>query len=553
MSADDTQKGPDLSRAQAAHAGHGLRRVPHIALFFLFWAVLAVLLLMRITERPLFSEEIPAAQAMAQSPKAAIEASARDGRLPLFYWLCSWAGLAQRRFGLPAISPRLLSAFFAWLAFLPAYRLMRSASHLNVYGHLFCALFVASPFWIEMGRIACPYSLLGLLALVSTSFLFSLFKAPRFPLWLGYLIAAALTLYADWMAVAVFVAHGLTAPMAASVRSDRFGWRHAFGLAVAWLVAAAAFAPWLLLGAGRLVEAPWLLMGRYAPLDMLQYAGFSAGYTLYMFLFGDSMAPWNALRAALLSLPALVAACYGVERAFRSHNRPLRRALAFGVIGFAVSVAVLSVLSIRPHPFFVPPRLAFLFPFGCVALAYGFGAMNKVVSFPLVAVLLASNSWSLINGSLQREYTNWAYVTPINQILGAIAWRSAPDSLLIIDTYNLKQVDYYYRGDLPRLRLQEDLDSAEDFAERFKPYQRALFVHGRRDRSADQRIDRVNQSLEEQFQRRETQVLLAEDPAVSEIKGYLCGAPVDPAKIVLDVYEREKDGRLNVEYTSRHK
>jgi len=270
-------------------------------------------------------------------------------------------------------------------------------------------------------------------------------------------------------------------------------------------------------------------------LDITQHAGLSASYTVYMFVFGDSVAPWNALRAVLLPLPCLTALCFGMDLIFRRFTRMLPRVMLCGLLCFAISSASVSIWFNYAHPYLVPIWLAFLFPFHNLAVAYGFGAMRKRVSIPLLAVFLAANLYSLQNYWALREHTNWDFVTPTTEILESIEARIADDSLLLIDTYNLKEIEYYSRDEIAKMDLRAVRENKKDALKPLEERNRILFVYATDRKPGGHGI----QIIEDGFHLIDTVPFLIEKPAINEIKSYIAGRPIPQEKILLEVYERK--------------
>jgi hypothetical protein len=502
------------------------------SLFCIFLAILGALLFYRIEDRPLASIEANIVSICEDGPVYALRTSSRQGRPPLFPFVCGFANIL---FGMEGAAFRYVAAFSGLLTLWPVYRLTRRATRLGSYSALACLALALSPFWIQLSRLARPESLAAFLAATSTFYLFEALRTPRTKYWGRYAVLLGLLLYTSHFALALIIAHGAAAYLAARAPSAEFHEKHASGLGFAWISALGAYAPWAALALYRLIDRGPGGLSVFNALEITQHAGLSAGYTVYMFTFGDSVAPWNALRAVLLTLPCLTALCFGLDLIFRRFTRMLPRLMLCGLVCFAISLASISVLFNQAHPYLVPIWLAFLFPFHIVAVAYGFGAMRKGISIPLLAVFLAANLYSLRNYWLQREHTNWDFAAPAAEILEAIESRFTADCLLLIDTYNLKQIDYYWHGGAAKLDLREARRNEAGALESFDGRNRVLFVYAT-DRKPGGRGIRA---LRDDFALIETVPFLIEPPAINEIKSYVVGRPVPVEKILLEVYERK--------------
>ncbi|OPZ20121.1 MAG: hypothetical protein BWZ10_00746 [candidate division BRC1 bacterium ADurb.BinA364] len=514
------------------------RHWPRRVLFAVCWICQGALLVSAIPIRPLSG---PEAQFVLRSPRdgaLAFELAAAEGRPPLAYWLCGQVGAWT---GLESESLRWMPALFAFAAMRIAVRLFSRAASLGFVS--FCLLFAFSPFWTQLGATLSPDAMSVFLALWSTRLLLAGLRVGRKRTWAAYAFANVLLFYTSAAAWGVALAHWAATARSADARRDSGAWRRAMALALAWPAALLAFAPWL--WAERMPLSRDLAELAAAPVDLdsVQRAGFVLGYALYAFMFGDAVAPWIALRAALLSMPFVAAGCFGLERMLGRRQNTLRT-LAFCALMFLGLAAAYALKApLRDGVFDMPGKLAFLFPFFFMAAAYGFGAMRRGLGAPLLLVVLGAQAYGQWSWRSAFEYTNWRRAVPVAEILDAIDLASDHDTLLLVDGVHLPQVALAYDGPLPMLALNAtwpaSVDSLDATLRRFR---RVLLLRAARERALDGGLDLAQAAIERQFALADRIQFMPENPEVAEIKTYLTGEPALEARIALFVFSRRSPG-----------
>ena len=501
-----------------------------MVVFVLLWLALGFFLLLHLTDRPLTRPEIESIRHAGNSFSQSIRHARQFLVSPLFPAI---AGLLKPFTPERAIHVRYVAVLFGWLALFSSFWLMQLSVRTKSPLLLFPLLFATSPFWIQMSRMATENSLFAFCAITSTAFLFQALARPRAVWWVGYTFFTILLLYAGWLAPAVLAGQLL----AALIRKHWTPERKTFGriliMLLCMVICLMAYLPWMNVLIHRFGESREYSSAARIGIPALQHAAIGTAYTVYMFMFGDSVAPWNVLRTVLLSVPALLGAMFGLARIFEHHHRTLRSVLLCALGAYAFAVFLIEYYLHDTSPLMAPLRLAFVYPFFCLAGAYGFGVMNRTLAVPLFIIVLSVHGYSLLNYYHAREYTNWVYAVPVHETQADLAQWDTPGALLVIDEPPLSQLHYY--AGLSRTVQALPLETPREVVEvsSWSRHKRLLVLH-----MAGEYW--IGQTLAADFKLIKSISYMREDAVANEVKSFLSGRFIPLAKYQLDVYERKE-------------
>jgi len=243
---------------------------------------------------------------------------------PLFYVLeRRWEGIA----GASVAARRSLPALFGVLGILTAYAFGCTLVDSRRYGLVLAALVAVSPFHILYAQQAREYSLWTVFVFASSAVLLrALRPAPDRRLWAAFAALTAAGLYTDVLYLYTLLAQGLYVVIAYR-RDFRRGALPFAGGAGLGLV---AFAPWLaalVTHAGTVTNNAYL--GAPLPAQALALKWlFNLGAVFY-----DLDFVWHA--SALIVLPILALAAFGIAQLLRRRPGAARYVLALGLVTLA--------------------------------------------------------------------------------------------------------------------------------------------------------------------------------------------------------------------------
>lgn len=305
------------------------------------------------------------------------------------------------------------------------------------------ALFGLSPALLLFGRMARSYSMQCALTVAAVFFLWRWIRARRgaAPAF-ACVVALLYTHYVPGLAV--------LAGFAAAAALSRLG---AARVALFLATAAAAYSPWLLTLAGALRR--WGEGGSFAAQYTLTGSAWreqalKAGFGLTSLTVGESFPAF----ALLLIAPAGALALLGFLRAARL-SRPLAVLLAVSAAaGYAGSVKWVSYA-------FVGPRLLWLLPFVCLAIALAVRPGRRWTQ-AVAGLLLCSSAFSTVNYFRLSGYLNKGYAAPLREIAATIGAHPGPAPLVLIDAYNtdIDGLRYYLPPSTPALVLTAESERA---------------------------------------------------------------------------------------------
>ena len=498
-----------------------------------FWApfaVFCVLLLLCPNCRPYSGDEIHAMVMARGSVGETLAAVAADARPPAYFLLvkavCAVAG--ERLWAL-----RLLSAVFAMAAFPFLWVLSRRFFGKSV--AIPAWLLATSAFTVFASRFACHYSLGLLETAVATWLLLLLLERPTRGLWIAYGALLTLSLYTFTLSIITLIAHLVA--FAVARRSDP---RRLIPPLLAIAIPCLLFAPWAgAMGgaAARIGAAP----------ESAGFGGRATGaatqiaYALYAFALSDSISPFalpfSAIAAAFLAFLAVL----GARRMWRSLS--WRSSVVPAMVGVALVLPALMRLGglMREPAIFLPVRLLFVTPFFMMILACGVLAIgNRRVRYAALVAVIALQAVSLFNHYLNRQWTNWAYVVPMAEIVAQVEKNVHPDDLVILDEWNLGDgPSYYWHGKAWVYRFGP---SATRWPARLQSARRVWVVRAVRDQSPGVQTDRLLLQIKLNFVLKQQWVYVKEPPVIYEWKRRLLRREVFPHKVETLFFERPTEG-----------
>lgn len=447
----------------------------------------AVLVLIRPGCRPPFGDEISTAVMTRGSLADVIGAAAGDVHPP-FYFLCAKALRIAAGESITAL--RLMSGVFALGAFAffwpVARRFFGQSAALPSW------LLATSSFVIFAARFARYYSLAMLETAAATYVLLLLLERPSRRLWVAYGGLMVLAIYTFYLSVIVMAAHAVVFLVAWWRQPRRFIAPLAVVVAIGL-----AFAPWV----GTLGRQVGRIGAQQAPaavLDRLEATGAQIGYTLYAFVAGDSISPFAMPLSLAVSAFYGLLAGLGVVRVWRA--RTARRHVVLAMVGLGLLVpALMRMLGWIPAPFiFVPVRLLFVAPFFVMIVACGLISIGDVrVRRAAFATAVAVQAISLCNYYTGRQWTNWAYVVPMAEIVGYVEENAGNGDLVILDEWNLYRGPYYYwKGEAAVWRFGR---SSRRWPARLKSARRVWIIRAVRDTSPGGQVEQLLDYLKANF------------------------------------------------------
>jgi len=507
-----------------------VKQRPFLFSFLLF----SVLVVVRLVSRPYSGDEIGAIVMTRGSIGQTIEAVASDVHPPVYLLLLKGvrAIAGERVWAL-----RLLSALFAISAFPFLWALARRFFGKSI--EVPAWLLATSSFIVFASRFIQDYSLALLETAVATYLLLLLLEQPTRRLWIIYGVVLVLSLYTFYLSVIVMLAHAFVFVAAWRNEPRRF----IPPLAVA-IVACVLFMPWSgVMGRqiGRLgASAADVGLGERSIAAATQIA-----YTFYAFIASDSISPFALpFSAAITFLYALLTAL-GARRMWQ--NRTTRSLVIPATVGLGlVAPAVMRLVGLAyGPPVFVPVRLLFIAPFFVMLLACGVLSIgDQRIRRATLVTMMAVQAVSLVNLYWNRQWTNWAYVVPMPEIIAHIEENVQRDDLVIFDEWNLGRGPFFFwRGSAMVCRFGP---SATRWPARLDSTQRVWMVRAVRDQSPGYQMNQLFSHIQRNFVLKEWIGFVKDPPGIFEQKRRWLHREVYPYKIESLLFERPaSDGGMN--------
>jgi mannosyltransferase len=395
-------------------------------------ALAAALRWYRIDAQSLWYDEGISAHQLVRSFPEILRASALDTHPPLYYWtLKAWSEI----FGSSELALRSLSAFWGVamvaLTFLIGRRLFGS-----VVGAVAAVLLAAAPLAVYYSQEVRMYAQVTALALLAV------YAYSRRAYWL-YAIAGILTLYSQYLGIAILAALNVHALVWFRTRSRR-EW-------LMWLGAnfaiALAFLPWLPTFIDQqshaLNTSPRTTLG-LAVDSLTAYAGGIAHGDLYL---------WAG---AALVLLALVGCAYAVVRS--TENVSLLALVWLFPLGLVLALGFRSGLFEVRYLVLGLPGLLLLAALGLVRLVHWPALVPVATAAALVPAALALNAQYFDPSLARDDYRDLVFDIERNAQPG--------DAVVLVAPNQTEIFNYYYHGSLPTIGLpaQRPVDPADAVA-----------------------------------------------------------------------------------------
>lgn len=401
--------------------------------------------------------------ALASKPVAAILTDVGADHLPFYFSLLHAWMLA---FGKSEVAVRSLSLLFGTLAVPAIYFLGKSLFNHRI-GLLSSLIAAVSPFLIYYSQETRMYSLVSLQAVVATCALVAALRG-RLIWWLAYMLVSISLLYTHYYGLlfigsqALFVSGWLYV----NRRSPIFG-RVLPAACLAAIAMALAFAPWALRRA--------MIFNTFISADADAFSlTLLLSESLITFAFGQSMEMLNAsrsdpvfveqhTRALWLSSGFASIALLGAvglwrrpewygERGQAGSASSVRQSLALILVVLVGALLLVFAVSLGKRGF-TARHVIFLAPFFYLLLACGLEFLRlrwRWLLIPGAAFLIL---FTLV--ALRNYYFDWRYSR--DDFRGAIAFvqeHPQANEIIVGDApYALDAIDYYFRGNAPRLGL----------------------------------------------------------------------------------------------------
>lgn len=499
--------------------------------FWLLAVCFAIALSACINSRVFFSDEISTLYVAKGTLVHTIQTVAHDVHPPLYFVT---AHVFAHLF--PPEWLRALSALYAFLAFLVLRRLAPMLLPHRSTHFPYLLLFASSPFIIFVSQMARYYSMTLLLAVAATYCLLAYVRYQKRKWCIWYFLALLALIYTSYLTVVMILAHivyifFIEANLSKSAKRV---------LAIGFLVAGVCYIPWLIILVQQYQAVIASESYQFSFVQGIRKGVLNSIYVLYCFALGDSIAPWNVLRALLFLLPWIAACSLGVKGYKRWRHLSSFPGLLFFVLPLGAAILLLFIALQQINLIYVPMRIAFLSPFFLLLAAEGFSHASKTQRTALLAALLLVNGFSLFNYYTNRETTNWTYNTPVHDILEMLDRLHTPGTLTIVDNYNFNREFEYYRPSGIVQGLKEQNLSSKELKRLFKPFPRVLFLHATRDVSPDKKVASMLAFLQKDYRQMLRIGYIEEDAQIRRIKELIVGRDVNQFKIHLDLFERDE-------------
>jgi hypothetical protein len=212
--------------------------------------------------------------------------------------------------------------------------------------------------------------------------------------------------------------------------------------------------------------------------------------------------------------------------------RTARRHLILALVGLALAVpALLRLAGWLPGPaIYMPMRLLFVAPFFVLIVACGIISIGDArVRRAALATAIAIQAVSLFNYYTCRQWTNWALVVPMREVICHIEENEQPGDVVVLDEWNLYDGPFFYWNGIatvhryggPETGNLADLPKAP----------RIWVVRAMRDSAPGRPMDKLLDLLKPNFFLQEQIGYVSEPPAILQWKRRLLRREVFPHKI----------------------
>lgn len=304
------------------------------------------------------------------------------------------------------------------------------------------ALLVAvSPYAVLYSNYAKCYSLLGLMAIVTTWLVWRGHAEDRPALWGAAAGLNALGLYFHYSVALVIVAQAAFLAVAGAWKRPRpRAW---------WLGAnagiALAFGPWLPIFLSQLAAARDVALA--SPLGRELSPPVKLAYFFFSFSLGESVQPWN------YPVVALGAVTFGAAFVLGTiHLRRLRGADSLVLLSLWIPILVLLL-----RPSFQAKHVNIAYPAYAMTLAVGLSQWPGRRFRQLAVLALCGLSvYSVVNYHLGVQLHDSSTAVPWKRIAARLHAEAGPTSRIVMFPPD-QLLHYYYRGPSPVVNLRSDV------------------------------------------------------------------------------------------------
>ncbi|CAN5290360.1 hypothetical protein BH09SUM1_BH09SUM1_23890 [soil metagenome] len=408
---------------------------------------------------------------------------------PLYYiFLKCWTGFS----GIGETALRLSSIPFA----IACWFVLRAWTKKNVapdVAFLALTLFVLSPFFLFLSRLAKYFPAVTLLSLGSVCLLWKLCEEEhprrrRTLLLIAWGACSLALLWTHYIGAVTWAA--MIGWILIRVREDR---RRAKLLL--WLgIFAIGFVPQL---AHLFMQAREAAAGESTAViaSPMRRTFIQLAYSAYAFAVGHTLSITHPFIAAIAAVTIGGAFFMGLFQLRRSGNRPLAFATYFFFTQF-IGAFVLMRVMLPGHPdLAASERLSFTIPWFAVICAAGIASVGRSKILFLAYAFPASTSiLSMLTGAENNSYD---YIIPWRTIAEDAAAQH-PD-MIVVDDWHLGARGWYYlrleAKEFVELRGLRDNNEMESFVDNLPPDTVVVFLRSTRDASVDSHVDRFEALL----------------------------------------------------------
>ena len=344
---------------------------------------------------------------------------ASERQPPLHYFLLhAWTRLA----GTSDWAVRVPSALFSIasvvvLAWIGARVASRRVGLLAAY------LLAISPCLLLFGSMARYYAQALFLVLLSTALLLEGMLREQGShrtraIWLGYVVATVAMLLTSYTNVVFFVAQVLVA----AFLLRRAGARVARSVALSQAAVAGAFAMWVAVDFGRLVD--FASSDRQFAIGGWKEAALAAVYPFYAWTLGGTIFPWHP--AAIVAIVVLVpVASLGLARLAGGPPIGLTPVI---ILGTAIVLTLVSFqFFIRDLPFeTLASRAIAGMPFLLLIVAAGIASLPRKTGAVALVALTAAAVFANVHFFQGRQFHNAAYALPSREVVATVVEQARP-------------------------------------------------------------------------------------------------------------------------------
>jgi len=489
------------------------------------------LLFWRLGERSLYYDEILHVL-IERQPWPAFLADMRQGPLhPILAPLLRF--LWMRLVGDSELAVRYIPASLGILSVALVFCLGRriGGERLGLVSALFLAI---SPLFVMYSRFDKYYSHSVFVGLVSSLAMLGWWRKGG-PRWLGYALSYVALIYSHYLAaLLMLLAQNLFVLLCSPTRK---GFKRQWFLLQ--ILLPLSYVPWLRVALGHVTKLSAKVLADLA--IGWKALVLKAAYTLYSFLCGEAIFPWEPAAllvggsGAILLIMGLVHVAGKGKRADRWTRDTTLYVLLAAFIGLAGGI----VLSFRVFPSVplvdLPNHMLFALPYVQLIMAFGLVQLASRWRTVLLAVYLVGAGWALGSYYQGHHMHNPIFVLPSREVVAQIAARLEPGDLVLAPADS--GVPYYAE----RLNLEAPVwlvgETHPEDLERLRPARLWVVTLGRDTTRAATPIELLSW-IEKHYRLVARWGYVPQDPVYRRVKERLLGRPAYRWKLVLGLYVR---------------